>query len=99
MAECKFCFIKRSRRDSEKRGLEHERIIRREWISKHGGKEYMRQAFAKHCEDPKKYELVKKRVLKAYHKNKRRCSICNRIRPKHYFKLHSEICKKCLKNE
>jgi len=81
----------------KKRGLEHNRSVKRVWVEKQGGKVYMRAVFKKHYE--KNSEVVCERSRKYYHKNKKICSQCNKIRPKHYFKNNPDICLECLKLE
>jgi len=89
-SECKECFKERAKKAYKKRGLEHNRKVRRAWTDKHGGKEYYKQAsYRFYWNNPGKNQLTR------YHKNKKICRMCNRIRPGYKFVKNSNICKEC----
>jgi len=93
LSECKECFKERTENDRKKRGLEHDREVKKVWTNKHGGKEYNRQAAHRFYWN--NLELVRKNQLTRYHKNKKICRVCNRIRSEYKLVKDSNICKEC----
>jgi hypothetical protein len=95
LSECKECFKKRAKKDYDNRGLEHNSKIKKEWCEKHGGKEYYKKV-SKEFYD-KNPEVVKDRIKNHYHRTKKCCKTCNKIKPNYMFEENSIICKSCLK--
>lgn len=93
-SECKECHKKRAKEDHIKRGNEHNAKIHKKWCEKQGGKEYYKKVFKKYYLN--NVESVKKRKIAYYHKTKKRCKICKKIKPKCFFKENPTICKICL---
>jgi len=93
LSECKECFKNRTHNDYTKRGLAHNYKVKKNWFDKQGGNEYHRKVFKKYYDNNS--EIVKKRVSFYYHKTKKYCKICNKIKPNHMFKESSAICTTC----
>jgi len=94
MAECKQCFRERAKEDYKKRGIEHNRIIKRTWVEKQGGKAYMLAVSKNYYNNNK--DKVNQQMRERYHRTKKRCTVCNKIREKYLFKNNPNICSYCL---